>query len=242
MLHFWSLAVEEQFYFIWPLIIFYIRDTKALVRTCLGLAGMGLLLRCLLMRWSLGPGSEWAYAELPTHMDGLLAGAIAAISFRLFTLEKILQYVRWILPMSAAALLAIVTFSHTGNFNSYAMTTVGYPVLAIFFACILLFALKADSVASWVGNLKVFRFFGKYSYGMYIFHYVFNPVTARLQPILQQRLHSIVLGGFAYVGLVFLGTIAVSVLSFNLYEKQWLRLKSKFSYASSNLEAQTVSR
>ncbi len=237
MLHFWSLAVEEQFYLIWPLLILLIPTRKALVRTCLGLSAFGLLLRCLLVHWSLGRGSEWAYAELPTHMDGLLAGSLAAIWFRAIPLQTIVGRVRWVLPAAAIALAGIIAYSRSGNFSSTGMTTLGYPILATFFVCVLLLALKPGTPASRLGSAPILRFFGKYSYGMYIFHFVFNSATARFQPVLQAHLHSIVLGGLAYVGLVFLGTILVSVLSYNLYEKHWLRMKSKFRYLSSNKEA-----
>ena len=237
MLHFWSLAVEEQFYFVWPVLILAIRSRTNLIRTCVGLAAMGLILRILLVHWSLSAGSEWAYAELPTHMDGLLAGALAAIWFRAVPLDAIVDRVRWILPAAAVGILGIVAWSRTGNFNSAAMTTMGYPTLAVFFACVLLLALKPGTVASRIGDLTVLRFFGKYSYGMYIFHFVFAPTTARLQPILQSRLHSVVLGGLAYVLFVFVGTILISVLSYNLYEKQWLRLKSRFGYSSQQAKA-----
>jgi peptidoglycan/LPS O-acetylase OafA/YrhL len=235
MMHFWSLAIEEQFYFIWPFLILLIPTRKALVRTCFALSAAGLVLRCLLVHWSLGAGSEWAYAELPTHMDGLLAGALAASWYRELPLQTILARARWILPLSAAALAGIIVYSGHPNFISYGMATIGFPVIAIFFVSILLFALQPGTLANRLGGTPILRFFGKYSYGMYIFHYVFSPATSGLQPILQARLHSVVLGGFAYITLVFLGTIAISVLSFNLYERHWLRLKSKFSYSPSNV-------
>jgi peptidoglycan/LPS O-acetylase OafA/YrhL len=235
MMHFWSLAIEEQFYFIWPFLILLIPTRKALVRTCFALSAAGLVLRCLLVHWSLGAGSEWAYAELPTHMDGLLAGALAASWYRELPLQTILARARWILPLSAAALAGIIVYSGHPNFISYGMATIGFPVIAIFFVSILLFALQPGTLANRLGGTPILRFFGKYGYGMYIFHYIFSPATSGLQPILQARLHSVVLGGFAYITLVFLGTIAISVLSFNLYERHWLRLKSKFSYSPSNV-------
>lgn len=238
LLHFWSLAVEEQFYLVWPLTILLIRSRAALLRTCFALSLASLLLRCLLVRWSLGSGSEWAYAELPTHMDGLLAGALAAIWFRTVPLGKLVARARWILPLASVLLIGIIILSRSGNFNSLGMTTLGYPLLATVFSCMLLMALQPGTLASRIGSLPALRFFGKYSYGMYVFHLVFSPFTSRLQPVLQARLHSIVLGGLLYVGLIFLGTILISVLSFNLYEKRWLRLKSKFSDTSS--KQQTV--
>jgi peptidoglycan/LPS O-acetylase OafA/YrhL len=237
MVHFWSLAVEEQFYLVWPLLILLIRSRKALVRTCVGLSAVSLLLRCILVHWSLSRGGEWAYAQLPTHMDGLLAGALVAIWIREMPLTTILSRVRWVLPLSAAILAAIIGRSGDSNFINYGMITVGFPVLAIFFACILLLALQPGTIANRIGSTSFLRFFGKYSYGMYVFHYVFGPATRPLLALLQVRSHSIVGGGLMYIGVVFLGTIVISGASYNLYEKHWLRLKSKFSYAASNTQA-----
>ena len=234
LVHFWSLAVEEQFYLIWPLLILLISKRKTLVRTCLGLSAAGLVARCVLVHWSLLRGGEWAYAELPTHMDGLLAGALAAIWFRAAPLESILARVRWILPTAVAALAIIIAMGRTANFLSAEMTILGYPVLGVLFGCVLLLALEPGSLANRFGSNRTLRFFGKYSYGMYVFHYVFGPSIERFLPELQRLLHSVVLGGVAFVSLVMAGTIVLSVLSYNLYERQWLRLKSKFSYSTSN--------
>ena len=47
--HFWSLAVEEQFYFAWPLIVFFVRDVRKLIFTALTLSVAALILRVVLV-------------------------------------------------------------------------------------------------------------------------------------------------------------------------------------------------
>jgi peptidoglycan/LPS O-acetylase OafA/YrhL len=240
MLHFWSLAVEEQFYLIWPFLVLAIGSRKTLVRTCFALSAVGLLLRIAIMVRFPQTGAEWTYAQLPTHMDGLLAGALAAIWFRELPLQAILARVRWLLPISAVILAVIIAYSGHPNFNSFGMTVLGFPVLAVFFACILLLSLKPGTLSNRIGSVSFLRFVGKYSYGMYIFHYVFSPATGPYLPVLQAHLHSIVLGGLAYVAIAFLGTLLLAVASYNLYERHWLRLKSKFSYSTSNRDAAAI--
>ena len=83
--HTWSLAVEEQFYLIWPLIVASIASPRRLVRLCFILSGCGLLLRILLLL-TVPAAHEWSYGQLPTHADGLLLGAVAAVLFRRYEL------------------------------------------------------------------------------------------------------------------------------------------------------------
>jgi len=110
------------------------------------------------------------------------------------------------------------------------MIVLGFPALAATFACTVLFALRSGSVVNRIGNLSMLRFVGRYSYGMYVYHILFWPGLARMQPWLQAHLHSTVLGGICFTLLMLGGTIVVAVASYELYEKQWLRLKRLFVY------------
>ena len=74
--HFWSLAVEEQYYMLWPLVIWILRDQRKIMRLCLVLIFSTILLRCLLI--GLLPSKlalDLIYKELPTRCDGLLLGS-----------------------------------------------------------------------------------------------------------------------------------------------------------------------
>ena len=240
--HTWSLAVEEQFYLLWPLLVAWAASSRRLLKLCFGLAGIGLLLRVLLLlTQSLGHAAEWSYGELPTHADGLLMGAVAAILVRHYPLTVLVR--RTLLPIVASGLVLGLLAIHGRSLDYHAawMTVVVYPALAVFFSCTLIRALHPGTVMHAIGKLGMLRFFGRYSYGMYLYHQILSPLTGRLLPVLQAKLHSTTLGGLAYFFLIFASTIVVSVISYELYEKQWLRLKSRFAFARDTMDVAAAS-
>ena len=228
--HLWSLAVEEQFYLVWPLVVMVVSSRRRLAYVCGWLSAGGLVLRLsLLALLPRGIAYEWCYFQLPTHMDGLLFGAVAAILIRSMPLEQATRWALRILPLPLAILGLVIGFNGF-DFHSFAMMTVGLPALAATFACVVLLALQPGSILYRCGDLKALRFIGRYSYGMYLFHILFLPGLVWVQPWMQARVHSVVLGGICFVLLMFGGTLGAAVLSYEVYEKQWLRLKSRFSY------------
>jgi peptidoglycan/LPS O-acetylase OafA/YrhL len=229
-LHLWSLAVEEQFYLIWPLVVMLVGNRRKLAWICGGLSVGGLILRMGLLLWlPRGDAYEWCYAQLPTHMDGLLYGALAATGVRAIPLERMLQGVRRGLPFALATLLAVIAAGGI-DFHSLPMILLGFPALAATFAGVVLLALKPGGIVNRIGTLSALRFVGRYSYGMYVYHILFWPALTWIQPWLQARLGSVMLGGLCFVLMMFVGTMLVAVASYEVYEKQWLRLKGRFAY------------
>ena len=241
LLHFWSLAVEEQFYLIWPCIIFFVACRRRLAWICVGLSVLALAIRIsLLATLPAWYAYEWSYALLPTHMDGLLYGALAALWVRSRSAESIQPIARR-MSLAAGVALAGIIFIGGFNFHSRSMTIAGYPILAALFASVLLQALVPHSWAFRLGNVRILRFFGKYSYGLYVYHALFFPGLGRFMPVLQRECHSIILGGLLYVSLVFVGSVVAAVASYQLYEKHWLALKRYFEYKEpASAEAHTV--
>jgi peptidoglycan/LPS O-acetylase OafA/YrhL len=104
-------------------------------------------------------------------------------------------------------------------------------VLALGFASLLAWSLKAGSVARWCFERASLRFFGKYSYGLYVFHVlVLTMLQIPLWTYLAGVLHSKAVADGA-AGLLCLGlSVVIAVASYQLYEKRFLRLKHLFDY------------
>ena len=80
LLHFWSLAVEEQFYLCWPLLLVLLtrrpRQYRRLVLATVVVVGV---LGFVLAAWMTPRAPSWAFFLLPTRMGELLAGALLAV-------------------------------------------------------------------------------------------------------------------------------------------------------------------
>jgi peptidoglycan/LPS O-acetylase OafA/YrhL len=229
-LHLWSLAVEEQFYLVWPLLVMLVGSRRRLAWICGGLSVGGLILRiCLLLWLPRDSAYEWCYAQLPTHMDGLLFGALGAMCVRAIPLDQVLVWAKRVLPFALATLLIVIAIGGI-DFHSVPMIVLGFPALAAIFTCIVLLALKPGGIVNRIGSLSGLRFVGRYSYGMYVYHILFWPALVGVLPWLQSRLHSVTLGGVCFVFLMLAATMVTAVVSYELYERQWLRLKRRFAY------------
>lgn len=225
---YWSLCVEEQYYLLWPLIIWWIRDRRSLIRLCL--LGMAAILAArILLHYTLPPvwvRDDEVYFFSPTRADTLLAGSALALWARGKNgLDGI--HLPSIFTAAGAALggLALSTWRwglfHKATFAPW-MQTYGFTLIALVAAGILAAALRLD----WLARLlqwKPLVSLGAVSYGFYVFHLLFYdcdriPVDATRGVVPPWVFHC---GIFAFVW-------GLSWVSFRFYEQPFLRLKRKF--------------
>lgn len=221
--HFWSLAVEEHFYLFWPLVIYCCSRRTAMI-ACGSVVGIAAVVRTL---WLLGGGNDVA-AETFTllRMDALAMGGLLALAVRGPGGVKALY------PWAIAGVIFLATFLLPISLLHKRLLAIPELLFAAFFAGVILLALAA-SKEGWWGKLwssPLLRFFGKYSYGMYVFQNLLIPVFASWLSvdILQQQLGSQILAKLAYLTLMSALTIAAAVASWHLFEKHVLKLKSWF--------------
>jgi peptidoglycan/LPS O-acetylase OafA/YrhL len=126
--------------------------------------------------------------------------------------------------------LAAISGNWTLNRDGILAQTFTYPFLALLFAAMLVITLKGPEgtglAARWFSH-PVMRFFGRYSYGIYVFNSLLNPPFVEWLPPRRIALltHSLELGAVVHVVLEFVVTIGLAMLSYHLYEMRFLRLK-----------------
>jgi peptidoglycan/LPS O-acetylase OafA/YrhL len=234
--HFWSLAVEEQFYLIWPAVIFLLQP-KTVIRISSICIGGALLVRLLLIANHADPAT--IFNLTPCRMDSLTAGALCALLVRVnLSTLKLLKVARLITVFSGVGLLGILACRGGSNADNPIMHSVGYSFLALLFAGILLLSLdlSQDNVLSWFLSCPILVLFGFYSYAIYVFHYPLVHVFNRWFSVnlLSRDLHSRLLGLGVHVLCSVLVSLFIAILSWNLYERHFLKLKKYFVLSTRN--------
>ncbi len=225
--HFWSLAVEEQFYFIWPLIVFLVRDWRKLLGIGLGLSLGALVLRIVF--FSDGALPATLYEFTPCRMDALLMGGSLALLYRSTYRSFILRYST---PAFLFLLVCLIWMALPLNgliWSAPVVETYGYSLTALTSTLLIATTLARGSWSRLVFETRLLRFLGKYSYGIYVFHYSIDvAITASLRRWLLATFHSKPIAVILASVPVVLLTIVLAVASYHLYEKRFLSLKRYF--------------
>lgn len=213
--HTWSLAMEEHFYLIWPLLLLGALKLgigrKKLVVITLLLAFASAFHRATLQQFGALPVRT--YYGIDTRADGLLIGCAAGlcVSWGLFRLHSLR-------PLLAPALIFIVVCMLATGFESPFMHLGGFTVLAS--ATAVLLVNMVLSPASFLRGLLEFGplvWLGRISYGVYLWHYPVFKAASVLS-----------LGWPLKLSIATAATLLVSSLSYYLLERPALSLKKKF--------------
>ncbi len=234
LFHFWSLAVEEQFYLVWPAVVFFVRGKRALLWTTLIGSAAALLLRVVYLA---DYGSSYVvHVTTFFRADSLLLGGTLALLYR----SRAWWRVQRIAPCGFLAAAGLILFSilyvtpHlAGNIwaSAIAFEGVRYSILAPGFACLIAWALQRDSICSRLFELGWLRFLGKYSYGLYVLHvFVMSAVNVPLRDLLEAHTHNKLFSVAAAACTVILLSVLAATLSYHIFERPFLRLKHLFDY------------
>ncbi len=237
--HFWSLCIEEQFYLLWPLVVWLVRDRIRLIWTAAGISLLALALRiAMVVAFSSVVAEPWVHSSLPFRMDSLLIGAILALVLRGPSANQWQRSAKWIFVVGSAATLAVFLLSPA--WNSPWLLTIGFTFIALASMGLIGTALRPGSASFVVFGWKPLRVLGKYSYGFYIYHVLFRKLWNTLLAYLIVHLHSEALAGAIERPLIFGVTFLVAKLSYDLVESRFLRMKRHFLYDSETAARQPL--
>jgi peptidoglycan/LPS O-acetylase OafA/YrhL len=242
--HLWSLAVEEQFYLIWPFVIYYI-NTKTLKKTLFSILLIVPIFRFMLFylihvqTGDLHHSGELVYLNPFSHFDAFASGALIIFfeeKFKNFNVRsaKVLLVVAFFIVVFVGAYKLInevpkngFTFSYlsTGGYPHLMIDNygyfLGYTILNLFFAILIFCVIKCSDLLRFLKN-RFLVYTGKISYGLYMYHV---PVLIFTQNL--KTSHSFV-SKISLIVLYFLLTYFLASLSFKTVERYFMNFKQKF--------------
>jgi peptidoglycan/LPS O-acetylase OafA/YrhL len=231
--HFWSLAIEEHFYLFWPLVVFLLaRRPRALIAVSLATALCAMLAR---LTGSIMGLSWWTtYVLTPFRLDGLALGAFLAVMARQAGgLDRLVRALPGVMAVVVGLLAVTFVWTRLGSRQELELVLpVRASLILAMLACLLVWALIAPerSATSRFFRSRFMVFLGTYSYGLYVYHHFVSYYLSsnRTEFALAQWIGS---HGAAVALQATLGasaSLAVAYMSYEFFEKRFLRLKGLF--------------
>ena len=225
--HLWSLAVEEQFYLLWPLVVRAARTPRRVLFVCLLIFALSWLFRVIVFApHGLPDSSAERFAVcLPTRAGALALGSALAF-WRPSPARSHLASLSPTLLAGGAALTGFLLTSlhaRTLLLSNRPAFLLGLPAVDLLCAAVLMLSLQPSALRAFL-HWPALRFLGQVSYGFYVLHILLEPVFDFFGALLTQR-HA----GFFYqtarLLTAFSITLCAAWLSFTLLERPFLRLK-----------------
>ncbi len=217
----WSLAIEEQFYMVWPLLmLFFLKRNIALgIRITIIIISALILLRGIMAIYV--HDRFFLYAFTLARFDSLLIGSLLSLAFFKGNIPKILHNKGIAEGMLILFILLCFFSSPTQGWLYYG----GYSIIAIIFSILIInMVYRKQDYLCFLLQMRLVQYTGRISYGLYLFHlpiyysidYFLNHYTINAPNII----------------IVFLVKIPLSyllaVLSYELIEKRFLLMKWKY--------------
>lgn len=258
--HLWSLAVEEQFYLLYPLLVWWLPARR--LKPLLGLVVLGTpLLRMLAGEWlrqpniHLGRAGFALVSATPSHLDALALGGLLALGVG----RQLKSPGRWLWIAGALALAwnfaHLLVLRRLGSTDLPPWLSLGFdhPIqqyrhapldpmwlrlrwaltfswVNILSALLLLWATARGTLVQWLFESRPVVFVGRISYGLYVWH--FAPVLLVNLPIVHDWAAASALREVIVLGGYAAGVLLIASMSYFGFENRFLKLKERLAGAA----------
>ncbi|MCD4557366.1 acyltransferase family protein [Schaalia sp. lx-100] len=227
--HFWSLAIEEQFYLIWPFILFFLVKRRPNTQLFIVSILAALSASSALFLEKYGVSSQ-AYLATPSHSTGLLLGSLLSIGYFHYAPKRNLTTSFFSCISLILGILGFA-FSLTTSLTLHA----GHQMLVTLFGSVsglflILGCLLAPSWIPRVIDIAPLRWIGERSYGLYLWHLPFI--------VIADATYSAIPGFTRFYGRIcaIICVLCATVLSYR-YVEQPIRKKGFTAFFSHSLRA-----
>ncbi|SIQ41899.1 Peptidoglycan/LPS O-acetylase OafA/YrhL, contains acyltransferase and SGNH-hydrolase domains [Chryseobacterium sp. RU37D] len=208
----WSLCVEEHFYIFWGL-AFYFISLKNISKLLIGCIIFSFIMQAVYERYNLNT------LDIFTNIHYFAFGAIPAyiFVFKKNIIEKLGEIPAFYKNIYAISIIGFILI--VANTDVIPDLKVSSFLFSVLFSGLILFTLGKKNVFK-IPDASILARLGKYTYGLYLFHTIFISLFVKIG-------NKTNMNWIMITTLSFIGTVLLSILSYHLFEKQFLKLKNK---------------
>lgn len=237
--HLWSMGVEEQFYVIWPLVVWFCPNRRVLLRVTLSLIAFIVILR-FATPW-LKITSSFVYFWTPTRVDAILLGAVLAIIRGRPIYARLERIAKYVALAGVAAIIVIAILTGDASATSRLRAAFMIPLWNLMAAGMVMAVMQEGSTLCRMCSGKRICWLGARSYGLYLFHFTylgwffgsFTPGIANFIPFWCAYLIA--------VAVVFWLTVLLATVSYRIIEQPAMNLKKRLRYGAVKMPAPALS-